>query len=76
MCLDNNGESAYLSTLKKIDFYSVSKDGKTLNLIMGDIAVMLFKKNKCNVAVQVAFKSFEHIFTKGFLNLELRQLKY
>lgn len=44
MCLDNNGESAYLSTLKKIDFYSVSKDGKTLNLIMGDIAVMLFKK--------------------------------
>jgi len=44
MCLDGNGESVYLSTLEKIDSYSVSEDGKTLNFIMGDIAVMRFEK--------------------------------
>ena len=44
MCLNGNGESVYLSTLEKIDSYSVSEDGKTLNFIMGDIAMMRFEK--------------------------------
>ncbi|MFV8269652.1 META domain-containing protein [Flavobacterium sp. GT2N3] len=44
MCLDGNGESVYVSLLEKIDSYSVSEDGKILNFIMGDIAVMRFEK--------------------------------
>ncbi|RKS14723.1 heat shock protein HslJ [Flavobacterium sp. 120] len=44
MCLDGQGESVYLSTLEKIDSYSISEDGKTLNFIMGDIAMMRFEK--------------------------------
>ncbi|MDI5894593.1 META domain-containing protein [Flavobacterium algoritolerans] len=44
MCLDGQGESVYLSTLEKSDSYSISEDGKTLNFIMGDIAMMRFEK--------------------------------
>lgn len=38
------GENVYMSTLQKIDSYSISEDGKTLNFIMGDISVMRFEK--------------------------------
>jgi heat shock protein HslJ len=38
------GENVYMSTLQKIDSYSISTDGKTLNFIMGDIAMMRFKR--------------------------------
>nr|WP_314895630.1 META domain-containing protein [uncultured Flavobacterium sp.] len=38
------GENIYMATLQKIDSYSVSEDGKTLNFIMGDIAMMRFEK--------------------------------
>lgn len=44
MCMDSQGEDVYMSTLEKIDSYSISKDGKTLNFIMGDIAMMRFEK--------------------------------
>ena len=37
------GENTFVETLKKVTSWSVS-DGQTLNLIMGDIAVMRFTK--------------------------------
>lgn len=42
------GESTYMKTLEKIDSYSISEDGKTLNFIMGDIAMMRFEKVEKN----------------------------
>lgn len=44
MFCEGVGESTYFETLGKIDRFSVSDDGKTLNLIMGDIALMRFEK--------------------------------
>ena len=44
MCMDIQGEEVYMSTLQKIDSYSISEDGKTLNFIMGDTAMMRFVK--------------------------------
>ncbi|MFV8323485.1 META domain-containing protein [Flavobacterium sp. LB3P21] len=44
MCMDIQGEDVYMSALEKIDSYSISEDGKTLNFIMGDIAMMRFEK--------------------------------
>jgi len=45
MCLDGlQGEQTYLSTLQKITSYDVTDDGKTLNFISGDIALMRFTK--------------------------------
>jgi heat shock protein HslJ len=43
-CMDNQGEMTYMKTLEQIDSYSISEDGKTLNFIMGDIAMMRFEK--------------------------------
>jgi heat shock protein HslJ len=44
MFCPGEGENIYMSTLQKIDSYSISEDGKTLNFIMGDIAMMRFEK--------------------------------
>ncbi len=44
MCIDIQGETTYMATLEKIDSYSISEDGKILNFIMGDIAMMRFEK--------------------------------
>lgn len=44
MCQDMVGEQTFLETLKKVNTYSVTNEGKTLNLIMGDIAVMRLTK--------------------------------
>lgn len=44
MCPDMLGEQTFLETLKKVNSFSVTNDGKTLNLIMGDIAVMRLTK--------------------------------
>lgn len=44
MFCPGEGENVYMKALEKIDSYSVSEDGKTLNLIMGDIAMMRFNK--------------------------------
>ena len=43
MACPGEGETIFLETLKKVSSWSVS-DGNTLNLIMGDIAVMRFSK--------------------------------
>jgi heat shock protein HslJ len=44
MACPGNGENTYMKMLEKIDSYSISEDGKTLNFIMGDIAMMRFEK--------------------------------
>ncbi|ESU26599.1 DUF306 protein [Flavobacterium limnosediminis JC2902] len=44
MACPGQGEQVFMSTLQKIDTYSVSEDGKTLNFIMGDVAMMRFEK--------------------------------
>ncbi|MGE6356159.1 META domain-containing protein [Flavobacterium sp. NPDC079362] len=45
MCMDaQQGEQVFMSTLQKITSYDVTDDGKTLNFISGDIAMMRFTK--------------------------------
>ncbi len=45
MCVDSQqGEQTFISTLQKITSYDVTDDGKTLNFISGDIAMMRFTK--------------------------------
>ena len=44
MACPGEGENIFMRTLEKIDSYSISEDGKTLNFIMGDIAMMRFEK--------------------------------
>ena len=44
MFCPGDGESSFMEALKKVNSYSVSEEGKTLNLIMGDIAIMRFHK--------------------------------
>ena len=44
MACPGEGENVFMRTLEKIDSYSISEDGKTLNFIMGDIAMMRFEK--------------------------------
>lgn len=44
MCLDIKGEVVFMAALQKIDSYSISKDGKTLNFITADTAMMRFDK--------------------------------
>ena len=44
-CL-GEGENVYMNTLEKIDSYSILEDVKTLNFIVGDVAMMRLKKNK------------------------------
>lgn len=43
MFCEGGGEQTFLQTIKKIDSYSIDKDGK-LNLNMKDIPMMRFKK--------------------------------
>ena len=42
MFCPGEGENIYMTTLAKIDSYSVSEDGKILSLMTGDIAMMRF----------------------------------
>jgi len=44
MFCPGNGESNFLDGLKKINGYSISDEGKTLNLLSGDVAIMRFEK--------------------------------
>lgn len=44
MACFGDGEPVFMENLKKINKYSVSADGNTLNLIKGDIALMRFHK--------------------------------
>jgi heat shock protein HslJ len=42
MACQGNGDSVYMSTLEKIDSYSITEDGKTLRFMMGDVEMMRF----------------------------------
>jgi heat shock protein HslJ len=42
MACQGNGDTVYMSTLDKIDSYSISEDGKTLRFMMGDVEMMRF----------------------------------
>ena len=44
ICMDGKGENVFMETLKKINSYSITDDGKTLTFIVGDIAMMRFTK--------------------------------
>jgi heat shock protein HslJ len=44
MCQEGQGEQVFMNTLQKITSYDVTDDGKTLNFISGDIAMMRFTK--------------------------------
>lgn len=44
MACPGEGDTVFMNTLEKIDSYSISEDGKTLNFMMGDIAMMRFEK--------------------------------
>ena len=44
MACQENGDVIFMKTLEKIDSYSISEDGKTLNFMMGEIAMMRFQK--------------------------------
>jgi heat shock protein HslJ len=46
MACPGEGENVYMKTLEKIDSYAISDDGKTLNFLMGDIAMMRFEKKQ------------------------------
>ena len=44
MFCEGDGETLFFNAIKKVDKYSVNDDGKTLNLIAGDIAVIRLVK--------------------------------
>lgn len=44
MCADVQGEQVFMNTLQKVTSYDITDDGKTLNFISGDIAMMRFTK--------------------------------
>ena len=45
MFCEGGGEQAFLQMMKKVDNYSIDKDGK-LNLNIGEVAMMRFKKSQ------------------------------
>lgn len=44
MCANGQGEQVFMNTLPKITSYDITDNGKTLNFISGDIAMMRFSK--------------------------------
>ncbi|MUP47443.1 META domain-containing protein [Gramella sp. BOM4] len=46
MCPDMTGEEAFIKNLERVDTYSVTERGQTLNLISGDIAIMRLQRKK------------------------------
>lgn len=44
MFCGGRGEQVYMNTLKSVNIYSISDEGRTLHLIRGDIAVMRFTR--------------------------------
>ena len=44
MACQGNGDQVFMSTLPKINSYNMSKDGKTLEFFMGEVAMMRFEK--------------------------------
>ena len=46
MACQGNGDTVYMSTLDKIDSYSITDDGKTLIFMMGSIVMMRFEHER------------------------------
>lgn len=44
MFCPGEGESNFMDGLKRVNSFSITNNGKTLNLLTGDIAIMRFKK--------------------------------
>lgn len=44
--MDGQGEQVFMNTLQKITSYNITDDGKTLNFMSGDIAMMRFTKKQ------------------------------
>lgn len=44
MFCEGQGETTYMSTLQKIDGFTITNDGKTLNLLKGDVEMMRFER--------------------------------
>jgi heat shock protein HslJ len=42
MACEGTGDTLYMETLQKIEKYTISEDGKTLNLLIGNIEMMRF----------------------------------
>ncbi len=46
MSCAGNGDSLYMETLNKIETYTITDDGKTLNFLIGNIVMMRFSQLK------------------------------
>lgn len=42
MACEGNGDDLYMETIQKIETYTISEDGKTLNLLIGNIEMLRF----------------------------------
>lgn len=42
MACEGNGDSVFMDTLNKIESYTITDDGKTLNFLLGNIVMMRF----------------------------------
>jgi len=42
MACQGNGDSVYMDTLNKIESYTITDDGKTLNFLIGNVVMMRF----------------------------------
>lgn len=46
MACEGNGDKLYMETLKKIETYTITDEGKTLNFLIGNIVMMKFTHQK------------------------------
>jgi heat shock protein HslJ len=46
MACQGNGDSIYMETLQKIEAYTITDDGKTLNFLTGNVVMMRFTYQK------------------------------
>jgi len=46
MACQGNGDTVYMDTLSKIESYTVTDDGKTLNFLVGDVVMMRYTYQK------------------------------
>jgi heat shock protein HslJ len=46
MACQGNGDSLYMETLTKIESYTITDDGKTLNFLIGNVVMMRFAHQK------------------------------
>ena len=46
MACEGNGDDLYMETLQKIESYTITDEGKTLNFLIGGIVMMRFTREK------------------------------